>query len=113
MVPGSRNLVFHRVGDPAELVVGAFGIREPALTAPVAPVERIELFAVPGLAFDRSGNRLGWGMGHYDATLSDNLEATRVGLAYEAQIVDRVPRGDHDLPMNIIVTDAGIYDGDC
>jgi 5-formyltetrahydrofolate cyclo-ligase len=72
------------------------------------PVDHISLFIVPGLAFDANGNRLGWGAGHYDVTLSKNLEALRVGFAYEAQIVDTVPAGPHDLPMHMTVTEAGV-----
>jgi 5-formyltetrahydrofolate cyclo-ligase len=108
VVRGVRRLTFHRVTSPAEMEIGTFGIPEPPHGAPVAPTRRIDLFVVPGLAFDRDGNRLGWGMGHYDATLSENPEARRVGLAYESQIVDSVPRGPHDLPMHVIVTDTGV-----
>lgn len=111
VVPGTRRLVFHRVADRGELRMGTFSILEPDASAPVAPVERIDLFVVPALAFDRAGNRLGWGAGHYDTTLNDNLEAPRVGLAYESQIVDHVPSGAHDLPMHVIVTDAAEYRG--
>jgi 5-formyltetrahydrofolate cyclo-ligase len=73
------------------------------------PVDHIGLFIVPGLAFDARGNRLGWGAGHYDITLSKNTEALRVGFAYEAQIVDHVPTGPHDLPMHMTITDAGVH----
>ena len=105
---GQRWLTFHRIGSPDELTPGTFDIPEPPTTAPVVPARRIGVFLVPGLAFDRQGNRLGWGMGHYDTTLSNNLEALRVGLAYETQLVDQVPVDGHDLPMHLIVTERGV-----
>ncbi len=105
---GQRSLTFHRVGSADELAPGTFDIPEPLASAPVVPARRIAVFLVPGLAFDRQGNRLGWGMGHYDTTLSNNLEALRVGLAYETQLVDQVPVGGHDLPMHMIVTERGV-----
>jgi 5-formyltetrahydrofolate cyclo-ligase len=87
------------------LVVGAFGLREP-VGEPVA-IETIDVFVVPGVAFDREGHRLGWGRGHYDATLAKaRPDARRVGLAFECQVVERIEREPHDTPMHLIVTEA-------
>lgn len=108
VVPGQRQLAFHRVSSSAELGLSTFQIPEPDPAAPRVPVDHIALFIVPGLAFDARGNRLGWGQGHYDITLSQNPEALRVGFAFEKQIIDTVPTGPHDLPMHMIVTDAGV-----
>lgn len=108
VVRGQKHLVFHRVASGADLRLSTFQIPEPDPAAPRVPVDHIALFIVPGLAFDARGNRLGWGQGHYDITLSENPEALRVGFAYETQIIDTVPTGPHDLPMHMVVTDAGV-----
>jgi 5-formyltetrahydrofolate cyclo-ligase len=107
VVLGQRHLAFHRANSAADLRISTFQIPEPDPSAPRVPIANIALFVVPGLAFDARGNRLGWGQGHYDITLSENPEALRVGFAYETQIIDTVPTGPHDLPMHMIVTDAG------
>jgi len=108
VIRGQRRLSFHRIADPGELRPGTLDIHEPPADAPVVPVERFDLFVVPGLAFDAVGNRLGFGKGHYDSTLTDNPRALRVGFAYEFQVVERVPAMPGDAPMNLVVTDAGV-----
>jgi 5-formyltetrahydrofolate cyclo-ligase len=106
VIVGQGRLMFHRVSDPAALVIGAFGIPEPDPTAPVVPVENIGAFVVPGLGFDLEGWRLGWGKGHYDQTLADCATALRIGYCYEAQILAAVPAADHDLAMHWVVTET-------
>ena len=59
---------------------------------------------IPGLAFDQNGVRLGYGAGYYDRFLARYPQAVKIGVAYDFQIVDELPREDHDICMNIIVT---------
>ena len=59
---------------------------------------------MPGAAFDEQGNRLGYGAGFYDKLLSAFTKTT-VALAFEAQIVPRVPAELHDVPIKKIVTE--------
>lgn len=108
IAPRQRRLGFHRVSDLSELTTGSFGIPEPDLSAPTVPVERIDLFVVPGLAFDRDGGRLGWGKGYYDATLVLNPAALRVGFGFECQVIDAVPRAEYDAAMTHLVTEYGV-----
>ena len=83
-------------------------LREPAAGEPW-PVEQIDLIVTPGLAFDRAGNRLGRGGGYYDRFLAlPGMRAVTCGLAFAEQMVDDVPTGPHDLPMDMIVTDADV-----
>jgi 5-formyltetrahydrofolate cyclo-ligase len=101
---GQRELVF--VATSIEnLALGTFGLREPAAGSPAEPLESIDIFVVPGVAFDRSGARLGWGRGYYDATLA-SARGVRLGLAFECQMVDEVTYEPHDIPMNVIVTEV-------
>ncbi|HEX5061643.1 MAG TPA: 5-formyltetrahydrofolate cyclo-ligase, partial [Kofleriaceae bacterium] len=65
---------------------------------------------VPGLAFDRAGGRIGWGRGYYDVTLAAaSPAALRIGLAFECQIIEHVPREPHDAALHYVVTEAAIY----
>lgn len=84
------------------------GLREPA-SGGAWPVEEIDLIVAPGLAFDRRGNRLGRGGGFYDRFLARaGMRATVCGLAFAEQILDEVPAGARDYPMDLIVTDAEV-----
>jgi 5-formyltetrahydrofolate cyclo-ligase len=108
----ARNrIVAHRVDDPAtQLVLGRMDLVEPdaAATEVVAP-EEVELVAVPGLAFDRRGNRIGWGRGYYDAFLASlGSSACRAGLAYGFQLVGAIEHDGHDVPMDCVVTDEEV-----
>ena len=90
------------------LVVTDQGIREPVGGQAVA-VDEIDLIVVPALAFDRQGNRLGRGGGFYDRFLaSPGMRARLCGIAFCEQLLDEVPTGVHDCPVDIIVTDTEV-----
>ncbi len=95
---------------PCELCTLSFGLRQPLPGTPeVAPesIDRgIDVVLVLGLAFDRHGYRLGHGGGYFDRFLEGHSLPT-VGLAYELQVQDEVPREPHDVPMSLIVTELG------
>ncbi len=110
IVDDQRVLAFHEVW-PDKLVPARFGLNEPRADwrNQVGLVE-IDAFVVPGLAFDRHGGRLGFGRGHYDATLAAaSPNALRVGLAFEAQLIDDVHREAHDVALHVIVTEVASY----
>lgn len=66
----------------------------------------IDLVLVPGAAFDRNGYRIGYGGGYYDRFLPNlNKKAITIGLAYNLQLIDNVPRGHYDLPVDFILTE--------
>lgn len=94
-----------RLDAQAELVPGAFGIREPQ--GEVVPAEQLDLVLCPGLAFDRRGGRLGYGGGYYDRYLV-KVHAFLVGICFTDCIVDAVPTGPHDVLMNALACEAGI-----
>jgi 5-formyltetrahydrofolate cyclo-ligase len=104
----ANRIVAYRVIEPAEqLVLGRMGLIEPdPARAELVAAEAIDLVAVPGLVFDRAGNRIGWGRGYYDAFLASlGRRARRVGLAYDFQVVDSIEHDGHDVPMDFIVTE--------
>lgn len=107
VVTGQRALSFH-LATPTELVAATFGLREPTASAPRVGLGELSVICVPGLAFDRTGGRLGWGHGYYDATLAQ-LGAPRpllLGLAFECQIINELPREAHDVLLDRVITEA-------
>jgi 5-formyltetrahydrofolate cyclo-ligase len=84
------------------------GLRNPVADSPV-PLEEIDLVVVPGLAFDKKGNRLGTGNAYYDNFFeNNNLVATRCGFAFSEQLIDSIPADEYDKPMDLLVTDEEI-----
>ena len=82
---------------------------QPREDSPAAP-DRIEFWLVPGLAFDAEGGRLGHGGGHYDRLLSSPAAAGafRLGLAFDFQIVARIPMGKDDVRLDAVLTEARV-----
>jgi 5-formyltetrahydrofolate cyclo-ligase len=94
---------------PEDLVAGPYGILEPSLEkGSLWPIQKIELVIVPGVAFDLSGYRLGYGQGFYDRFLIQLVNGTAiVGAAFSFQIVNTVYPEVHDFPMPVIVSENG------
>ena len=91
-----------------EMEVDRYGVRCPK-SAPVAPVDQIDLVVMPGLGFDTQGNRLGRGGGYYDRFLSSNgFRGLRCGFGFEEQVLDMVPVNGHDVGIDIMVTDEQV-----
>jgi len=107
----SPRLCFHRVIERSELRPQAFGVAEPQAGAPEVPLEAIDVFLVPGLAFDSAGGRLGYGGGYYDEVIARVRARGRglfVGCGYDFQLVDTCPRGQGDQRVDCVVTDARV-----
>ncbi len=97
--------IFERGRD---LVPGRFGIMEPRDGEEQAAPEDLDFVLVPGRAFDRSCHRLGRGRGYYDRFLAEVREegCCTAAVALDLQIFDRVPAGEHDLPVSMIATES-------
>lgn len=80
----------------------SFGIMEPKTGEIVNPSE-IEFAIIPGVAFDRNGNRLGRGKGFYDRIMPQLKSILKVGIGYEFQLVDSIPVAEFDLPVDIVI----------
>jgi 5-formyltetrahydrofolate cyclo-ligase len=109
-IVGRRHMEAFWVTDPAaDLESGSYGIREPRSGLPQASPEAIDLIVVPGSAFDRSGDRMGYGGGFYDTFLPRLHPGTpRVAVAFDLQLVDDVPEEAHDLSVDVLVTERGV-----
>jgi 5-formyltetrahydrofolate cyclo-ligase len=88
-----------------DLKIGAFGILEPRKKCiKKVLIEEIDLIVIPGIGFDIKGNRMGQGKGYYDRLLKKS-KAIHIGLAFDFQIVEIIPLENHDIPVEIIITE--------
>lgn len=90
--------------EESRLELGSFHIEEPTGNETVDSSE-IELIIVPAVAYDRQGNRLGRGKGFYDRLLA-TTKASKIGVGYDFQLVDSLPTEEHDVPMDIVITQS-------
>jgi 5-formyltetrahydrofolate cyclo-ligase len=106
----ARMLELHALADVGRDVLPGFqGIPEPLPECPRVAHEAIDFVLVPGVAFDRTGRRLGYGGGYYDRLLPLlSPRAARVAGAFLLQLVDRVPAAPHDVAVDAIVTESGV-----
>jgi 5-formyltetrahydrofolate cyclo-ligase len=100
-----RHLVFHAY-HPDRLVPHRFGMLEPDPGLPEILPDQADLIIVPGLAFMRSGYRLGYGGGYYDRLLGQSGLAPTLGACYQALLLDEIPHEQHDMPVGHIVTES-------
>ncbi|MBF8983376.1 5-formyltetrahydrofolate cyclo-ligase [Lutibacter sp. B2] len=110
-IPETREMILSQLLNPGkELTKGTYGILEPKkeYIREVNP-ETIDLILVPGVAFDEEGYRLGYGGGYYDRfldKLTKNIPS--IALAFDLQIMEKVPRDVHDHAVDSIVTESRI-----
>lgn len=109
VVGDARVLAFHAIA-PDNLIPARLGLREPPADAPAVDLAAIDAFLVPGAAFDRAGHRLGWGRGHYDATLAAAPRARRIGVAFDCQLVPSISHEPHDVAMHAVVTELAVHE---
>ncbi len=104
-----------RITNPtADLQPGYCMIPEPkeelCRTSQIAP-EEIETILLPGSVFDERGGRFGYGGGYYDRFLAKIPAATRIGLAFDLQIIDKAPLNAHDQILDLVVTETRVISG--
>ena len=94
------------IDENTQYTVGAFGIREP-VSENICPIKDIDTVLIPGIAFDKKGNRMGFGKGCYDKFL-EGFEGVKIGFCYDFQIAPDVPVEEYDIPMDYIICDKMI-----
>lgn len=104
-----KELLISEIKSMDELIPARFGLLEPRadLLRP-AEASGAEVIIVPGVAFDRSCRRIGFGGGYYDRLLTET-GITSIALCYEGQLVENVPTDSHDVPVDIVVTESHVY----
>lgn len=85
---------------------GKYGIFENSMSTTI--IDKIDLLIIPGIAFDLKGYRIGYGKGYYDRFLSLGKSKCIMGLSYESQIINGIPNNEHDIPVDIIITEKKI-----
>ena len=104
-----KDMEFYEISDISELNPGYRGIYEPDINGKEPDYSRTGCMCMPGLAFDRSYNRIGYGGGFYDRYLSVENKLYKAALAYEAQLLESIPAQDGDVRPDMIVTEESIY----
>lgn len=103
-----KSLLWHlwRSGDT--LQIGTYGIKEPALNAPIIQPEAVDLILLPTVACDRQGYRLGYGGGFYDRLLSSPqwLNIPTVGIVFDFAYLPKLPIDKWDIKLNYICTET-------
>ena len=102
-----KDMVFYKLTDFKQLAPGYFGIPEPSQGEIVHWDQA--LMIMPGVAFDRKNNRVGYGGGFYDRFLEKNPDILRVAVAFDFQILDQVPVWPTDIRPQIIVTEKDTF----
>ena len=89
---------------------GDSGLKNPITGVPT-PIDDIDVVVTPGLAFNKKGDRLGRGGAFFDRFFSSkSLDAIKIGFAFSQQLVDDIPIEEHDMKVDMVVTDEGIID---
>lgn len=94
------------IEDNGEFSLSPFGNREPIGSEYEG---NIDLIIVPGVAFDKFGNRIGFGRGYYDRFFNKYPNAKRVAIAFEIQIVEEIETDIYDKKIDILITEKNIY----
>ena len=102
-----REMEFRKITDFSSLEVGSFDIMEPRQGCPAE--NNLDVILVPTIGISPQGVRLGYGYGYYDRFLSKNKTVT-ISLTLEKQIVKNIPKDDHDVLIDWIVTEDRVLE---
>lgn len=105
-----KEMTFHRIDNlKSELITNKYGIKEPPAGLKEKKTDKNSLVLVPGVAFTKQGERLGRGGGFYDRYLEKNPDGYLIAIAFEDQIVDKLPTEKWDKKVHKIVTNNNIW----
>ena len=100
-----NTIKFYAWDEKSPLIINDFGIKEPPSEIELVP----DVLLIPVVGFDKNGNRLGHGYGHYDKGLSKISTSIKIGIGYSFQEVEHVPTEKHDVKMDHIITEKFCY----
>lgn len=108
-IPSIKALDFRKFDSYEQLEVSYSSLKEPnPLSTSLVKKQEIDLVIVPGIVFDQYGFRIGYGGGYYDRFLS-TFKGNIISLAYDFQVIEKVPTQHHDMPVNMVVTEEKVY----
>jgi 5-formyltetrahydrofolate cyclo-ligase len=108
----TNAMTFRRVDDTSLLEERGRGFAEPPpdQRAPELVADDRTVLVIPALALDDAGRRLGYGAGYYDRTIPTFCPpAKTIGVCFSFQLLGELPVHPHDVPVDLIVTDAGVH----
>ncbi|TET52955.1 MAG: 5-formyltetrahydrofolate cyclo-ligase [Actinobacteria bacterium] len=103
-----KSLLVKQISSFRQLKPGAMGILEPDKKRSSVKLKDLNVIIVPGVAFDKEHHRLGYGGGYYDRLLSKKEDFISISLAFEEQIIDKLPYNKYDQKVDFIVTDKRV-----
>lgn len=106
-IVAKRTMQFFYIDSFEELEVGCYGILEPSTSRHACAKQALIL--MPGVAFDRTGGRIGYGGGFYDNYLHRHPDCRSIALAYEMQMINHVPMEQFDVSPEYIMTEKETY----
>jgi 5-formyltetrahydrofolate cyclo-ligase len=98
-----KGLICCEITDSTKMSYSCFGILEPDKEV-TCDVSKLDLVVVPGVAFDKQNHRIGYGKGYYDSLLK-HAKCRKIGLAYDFQIVEKIPADEWDEKLDKVISD--------
>ena len=95
-----NKMIFIEINNDTNYERNTFGVLEPI----GIEEKNIDLMIIPGVAFDKDNNRLGYGRGYYDKYLAKH-DIYKIGICYHEQLIDKLDIEEHDIKMNSVITD--------
>jgi len=106
---GNEHFSYAKISSLENLTENKYGVLEPK-EKEFVEASQIDVFLVPGAAFDSQRNRIGWGKGYYDKFFNkNNPSGKKIGLFFEFQLIKEVPVESFDVKMDFIITEKEIY----
>lgn len=105
-----KSMAAVKISSFKELAPGTFGVLEPPFAqSNIVESGSVDVVIVPGCAFDLGKNRIGYGAGYYDRFFSGiNSSCQKIGICFDFQIKENIPAEEHDVPLDILVTEKRI-----
>mgnify|MGYP003295633210 FL=1 len=109
-VQGDR-MEFYEIASYHDLEPGCFGIMEPKITCmEITDIPKNSVVIMPGVAFDKTGNRIGYGKGYYDKYFSKYPDLCKIAIAFSLQIVSEIQADKFDVKADCVITESVIYE---
>lgn len=109
VVKGSKKLRFYHIDSLEQFKVGTFGVMEPSSSLQIVDIDKIDMFITPGVAFSKRGERIGYGGGYYDTSLSYmRPDSITIGACLDIQIISDGFSDEWDIKLKYLVSESAI-----